>query len=437
MGRLGVKTETTLTMPHAISSTVFLAGSTAEVISALACIRGLRIEEAAIFVERNISFGGGTMDPLLAAARRAFPEIAFIELRLNRPATSTGFGARLQRTQSLREQIDAACRLEFGGSLAQARALVREVYFTALHDYVQVFLAVCKKSKRILYPHGFDHPRLQQTRDTPYLLNQRGMRTVLPTLPAQWREFKPGGLAQGVFGRVARRAAVCLPFSGVDCVITFREGIDYVSNELVRVKTLEETFRWLLGEPPWVELLHSRKAPPGGAMLLLLSEYNRHPIWEENRNYGPSHLHLVREVRRQTGATKVVIKAHVRSDGSAAQWMADYVRANEEVAAEVLPTALHGIPVEALALTGEFIAACSLGSCSLPPGLGFGMPHFVSSEASSLFDKGWVTPFWAEYSEVVRVLVKEGICKEVERSGDTASSSERKSAPQNPKSGRA
>ena len=64
--------------------TVFLAGSTVELISALACIAGLGVREAVVFVERNISFTTAAMDPLLAGARERFPRVRFIELAIER-----------------------------------------------------------------------------------------------------------------------------------------------------------------------------------------------------------------------------------------------------------------------------------------------------------------------------------------------------------------
>jgi hypothetical protein len=64
--------------------------------------------------------------------------------------------------------------------------------------------------------------------------------------------------------------------------------------------------------------------------------------------------------------------------------------------------------------TGEFAAACSLGSCSLPPGLGFGIPHYVSPAASALFDEGWLEPFWSKYTDADRILIEENICRNID-----------------------
>jgi hypothetical protein len=200
-------------------------------------------------------------------------------------------------------------------------------------------------------------------------------------------------------------------------VLTFRSGIDYVPNQTTQLTGLKDIFEWLLLLPPWVGILqHRRTENRGKSLLLLLGEYNRHPIWEKNSHFGLAHLLLLQKLVRVAELRRITIKAHVRSDGSAAEWLAGFLKTREpEWDVEILPHALSSLPVEALALTGEFIAAGSLGSCSLPPGLGFGMPHYTSVEASSSFDQGWLgEPFWVKYAEGTRMLIAEGICLDIE-----------------------
>ncbi len=414
-------------MANEVPKAVFLAGSTAELISALTCLAGLGISDAVVFVERNISYGTVTMDPLLAAARSRFPTVRFVELEIKRPAPEevprkkewSSFIKRWQAARSIRSQWDAACRAHFGMGLKSFGARLQAVYFTALHDYVLVFLAACHAESRVFYPHGFDNPRRQDATDYAYVVRRRSVRTVIGTFTQQKKHFCPGGLVLGALGHLLPGATtVCLPFTGVDRVLTFRTGIDYVPNEVVKVPGLAETFQWLLQLPPWGDLLRDRESRAGGSsLLLLLPECDRHPIWEKNRNYGLAHLRLLQTMSQATDLKRVVIKAHVRSDGSAAEWLARFLREQEKAwEIEILPPALHGIPVEALALTGEFAAACSLGSCSLPPGLGFGIPHYVSPAAAALFDEGWQeAPFWVKYADGDRMLIEEGICRDIDR----------------------
>ena len=413
-------------MANEVPKTVFLAGSTVELISALTCLVGLEISDAVVFVERNISFGTAAMEPLLASARRRFPNVRFIELTIERPpaeefAGKKGWRSFVQRwktAQSIRRQWDAACRANFGMGLKSFGARVREVYFTVLHDYVLVFLAASREKARVFYPHGFDHPRREQVRDNGYVLCRRSVRTGIETFAQQRKDFGAGGLLLGVLGRLLPgTSTVSLPFTGVDRVLTFRTDVDYVPNEVVKVRGLAETFQWLLQLQPWGDLLRNREGRTrGGSLLLLLPECNCHPIWEKNRSYGLAHVRLLQTLVRATGLKRFVIKAHVRSDGSAAEWLARFLKEREpEWEIEILPLALHGLPVEALALTGEFAAACSLGSCSLPPGLGFGMPHYVSPAASALFDEGWQEPFWLRYVDAAHLLIEEGICRDLDK----------------------
>jgi hypothetical protein len=75
----------------------------------------------------------------------------------------------------------------------------------------------------------------------------------------------------------------------------------------------------------------------------------------------------------------------------------------------ILPDTLNRIPIEALALLGDYSAACSIGSVSLPKGLGFGIPHYFYKDAASLFDKGWIEPFWVNYENSCELLAADGI----------------------------
>ena len=415
-----------VTVPSEVPKTVFLVETTVQLTEVLACLAGLKIEEAAVFVERNLSPGTTAMDPLLASARSRFPKVRFIELEIKRPPPRklgerywNSFFVRWREVRSIREQLDAACRKHLGAGLQSFGAQVQTVYFTLLHDYVLVFLAACSQAKRVLYPHGYISPLHHQAKeDLVYLYQRRSLRTLTGTLARQIRDFGIGGLALGVLGRLLPGiTTICLPFSGVNQVLLFRSDIDYIPNEVMQVPGLADVFQWLLQLPPWNgQLQERRKHGSGKSVLLLLSEYGWNPIWEKNRSYGLSHFKLLQAMSQATGLKRFVIKAHVRSDGSAAEWLIRFLKEREpgwEI--EILPLMLSGLPVEMLALTDEFMAACSLGSCSFSPGLGFGIPHYVSPVAATLFDEGWEHPFWAKFAGVARALIKEGICRDLDQ----------------------
>ena len=246
---------------------------------------------------------------------------------------------------------------------------------------------------------------------------------MIRTFFRQKKHFGPGGLAAGGLGHLLPGiTTVSLPFTGVDRVLTFRDGINFVPNETIKVSGLGEVFRWLLELEPWAASLRERHVGSRReSVLLLLPECNRHPIWKENSNFGKAHLCLLQAVFQGLRFKRVVIKAHVRSDGSAAEWLGEFLEGQErEWNIEILPKILHGIPVEALALTGEFAAGCSLASCSLPPGLEFEIPHYVSRAASTLFDEGWSEPFWLKYLDAADMLINEGICHDIDSNSRNA-----------------
>jgi hypothetical protein len=190
-----------------------------------------------------------------------------------------------------------------------------------------------------------------------------------------------------------------------------------VATRLRKLDNLIETFAWLTSVPPWVgPLERARQTIPPHAVVLLISEYNRNPIWEENLRWLEAHLELARRTLQRTGSECLVIKGHPRSDGTASVYL-------QEACRQAMPSvAVHGVshdllplPIEALALGLRFAAACSLGSCSLPGDIGIDVPHYTSPSMGELFDQGWRgTPFWAKYAQVTRMLIAEGICQDVD-----------------------
>ena len=410
-------------MPKRFPSTVFLASTPTEIISALSCIESLQIAEPILFIERNISFGDEILDLLLQTVRRRFPSVRFIQIRVDISIPNRSFIGeplrlfihRIESAYHFRKQLDSICQAELGVSLDELSLHLKQVYFTWLNNFVLIFLAACGPAKRIIYPHGLDMPRQQHVREYGYLLGRRSWLTLWRTLSQQFHEFHIGGLFHGLLGFLFPKFRICLPFTGVDQVLTFRDDIDYVPNEVIHVKGLAKTFKWLLSEQPWAGLLEGWQTAFGeNSILVLLPECNLNPLWEYNLNFGNAYLKLIQAVVTKTGSQKILIKAHPRSDGTAACWLLKFLNAQEkDWQIKMMPIALSGIPVEALVLTGLFNAACSLGSCSLPPGLGFGFPHYVNESASALFDKGWLQPFLVSYAKGAQMLIQEGICEEI------------------------
>jgi hypothetical protein len=268
-----------------------------------------------------------------------------------------------------------------------------------------------------LYPHGFECPRFQQIRDKPFLFQPRGPLTALRSLHHTKPTTGMGEVLISSLHRLCGKRATCVPFDGSDKVYTFRQSPVNIKTELVRLHELKDTFEWLTTASPWQEELEkSRQIISADSVVLLLSEYQRNPIWMENRNWAEAHLSIARATLKRVGSSSLVIKAHPRSDGTAAAYLHDLARETlPQVTCDLLPSSLSLLPIEALALAFEFSAACSLGSCSLPGDIGINVPHYTSSRISAFFDEGWNgVPFWAKYGQITQMLVSEGISQDID-----------------------
>lgn len=402
---------------------LFLAGSPMEIVSGLACISELKPPNPVFFIERNISENRIAVDLLIAGAAIHFPEVSFRLFTLERGGLGLdtkgewGPGSRFRWLKQIKAEIDASVREAFGTTLDRLGEIIECIHFTVLGDYERILLEACRQCPRALYPHGFDQPRTHQIRDTPFLFQPRGTLTTLRSLAHMKATAGIGELLMSAMFRICGKRATCVPYHGTDRVYTFRKTHLDIASQWVRLKTLKDTFQWLTAISPWREELdQTRRLISPRSVVLLLSEYNRNPIWEANRNWKEAHLSVARATLVRTGTNTLVIKAHPRSDGTAAAYMHEFVSgALPETTCHLLPDALSTLPIEALALGLEFAAACSLGSCSLPGDIGIDIPHYTSPTMGEFFDKGWDGfPFWAKFAQASRMLIAEGICEDVD-----------------------
>jgi hypothetical protein len=217
--------------------------------------------------------------------------------------------------------------------------------------------------------------------------------------------------------RAVGKFGTCVPYDGTDIVFTFRHSNLRIPTRFVRIPNLRETFDWLTSVSPWNEDLEQFRAGcSDGSVVLLLSEYGWHPIWEKNRNWEPVHIELARAVLDRTGCRNLIIKPHPRSDGTAAIKLFNACRDSlPGIAVRIMPSALSTLPIEALSIALNLTAACSIGSCSLPSDLGFGTTHYTSTRLAAVFDAGWTgQPFWLKYENAAAMLISEDICVDVE-----------------------
>ncbi len=395
-----------------------------DIVAGLACISEVQPLSPVFFIERNSSLNWLTLDQLLDAAKCSFPGIAFHTfaldqdgLRRSGSSKNLGFRNRIYWIRELRARVAVAVQETFGLPLEELNKKVDTIYFSNTNDYTRVLLEACRECPRALYPHGFDHPRQQQIQETPFLFQPRGLLTAVRSLQYMKAASGIGEPIISSIYRLGRRKATCFPYDGTDKVYTFRESTLEISTELVRLNSLKKTFQWLTSISPWREELEKARCKISQqSVILLLSEYSRNPIWENNRNWAEAHLAIARATLSTTGTTSLVIKSHPRSDGTAAAYL-HYLamHALPQVTCHLLPDSLSILPIEALALALEFSAACSLGSCSLPGDIGIDIPHYTSSRISTFFDEGWNgIPFWAKFGQIAQMLVSEGISRDID-----------------------
>ena len=401
-----------------IPTTIYLAETTAQIIAVYACLVERGDEGAVIFVDRSHIHGDGGLDPLLDAGRSRFLQARIVEYS---PAPHSSiptkhcailaFFCNWAATQKTKKAMIEALCSQLKLSESSIKSSVKAVNFTYTHYYVLCFLAIFPHSVFIVYPHGFSEPRAQGVAKWPYLYRRRSILTALCTLPSQLREFGIGTMLRGFLGCLVRHQSLLLPFPGVDEVITFRPVTDDIVGRLSsRITTLEETFRWLLGLSFWIEAVDEIQRKSTGSLIVLLPECNRHPIWERNVMFGPAHATLIKSLLHQFPGANVVLKQHVRSDGTAARWLRQYLAEElPSVEVSILSPSLSRIPIEAIALFGSYSAAGSIGSVSLPLDLGLGITHYFSKRAASLFDTGWREPFWVNYENECGFLASDGI----------------------------
>ena len=407
--------EATLGKPDSQFS-LFIASSPVELCSALAVIDFLEIKDATILVDHSINLAKDAMAQFCDAALVKNPALRLVHLQLDRttPQCNVPLLRALRFLNHKKAQIDAVLREQLGIRLEHLGRHVHTIYFDFLHDHCVILLDACRSSRRVLFPHGFDQPRSEQVRGHPALYRRRSWLNAL-----RFRRDYKMSVALCLLGiglKMTGRLSNFLPFDGVDEVVTFRSRAPKVETASRVLPNLKAVLRGLCELPGWAAELRAWNATlPSAAVLLLLPECNQPRIWEANRNFLQAHAELIRRVTRHVGSSHVVIKAHPRSDTSAAAWLLEQLRESlPGITVELLPGSLHRLPVEALAIAATMAGACSMGSCSLPSDIGIDVPHFVSPGASALFDRGWQQPFWHRYEQGALMLVDEGICRNID-----------------------
>ena len=404
---------------------LFLAGSPVEIISALACIEELKPNNPVLFLDRNISPNRAAIEFLTAAASTRFPDLKVKSFTLDRKRCDWADGShwtpwrRWVWIQRMRMMVDEAVLEAFGIPLDSLEQRVERIYLTCLHEYVRIMVEACSECPRVLFPHGFDHPRSQQIEQHPFLYQKRGLATAVSSIPRMRSITGYGEMVVTILNRILGRKATCVPYEGTDEVYTFRTAKPEISATLTHLSQLKPIFNWLSGISPWKEALDkARQTIPPGSVVLLLSEYNRERIWDENHHWGEAHLKLASSTLSHVDSQSLVIKAHPRSDGNAALKLYTFLEGQlPGVEIHLLPTELSTLPIEAISMGLDYKAACSLGSCSLPSDIGIDVAHYTSPRIAKFFDEGWIgVPFWAKYAEITRMLLAEGICQDVESS---------------------
>lgn len=394
-----------------------------DIISGLACISELRPANPVILIDYSAIKYQPVVEQIITAAAGRCPEVSFRTFGVDSDKESIDFSGkgrfvhRYDWIKKLKSKADASVQAAFGTPLAKLHENVECIYFTVPTALNRVLLEACRKCPRVLYPHGFDCPRTQEIQDEPCYFQPRGWLTALRSLRCMHNYVGKGEILISAVVRICGGHVTCAPYEGSDSVYTFRQSPLEIATPLVRLTKLKETFQWLVSVSPWVEELDkARQDIRPRSVILLLSEYDRPAIWNANRHWTDVHHSIAKATLLKTGADSLVIKAHPRSDGSAAAYLFDFfVRTMPEVTIHMLPETLSVLPIEALALGLRFSAACSIGSCSLPGDIGIDVPHYISPRISEFFDKGWNgVPFWAKYGEGSRMLIAAGICRDVD-----------------------
>lgn len=412
------------------SHIIVCASSPIEFWSALGCLQGRDTGRPVFVTDQQSVYAQATLADCEAVAKLLYPEALFVRLLPPRaPALGRGKSA-LWWIEDYRLQLYQALGMDDATRPSATAHTIKSVYFSCFsHTYERVCLGLFPKAQRVLFPHGLGSPTDNEIANTPWLFQPRSWTNFLYSMIMIGRARRS---AQNVNSHISKRELLssfarlpmalprtCVPYSGTDQVLTYRSKPPVGGSTVVtRVSSLGDTLRQICRSDTFCAAYrHWRECFKEASVMLLLSEYERTPIFKHNTAWLECYKQLVHRVYQKTGIRHFTIKAHPRSDQTAADFLAKAVRASmPEIEIELLPARLSHLPVELFAFDTSILGACSMGSQSLAPDIGLPhIPHYTSSSLADLFDSGWVgSPFWLRFGPFLRAEIREGFYQDLD-----------------------
>ena len=350
--------------------------------------------------------------------KNIIPNAVFVLFDSAATSTSTVAESSLGWLKDLHIRLHAALDESF---LDCAPIVPNSIFFSCItHSYVRACLALFPRAKRVLFPHGLDCPRDSMIADTTWLYSRRSVSTWLSSLSTIATSRRSSSsdnshiskceLYDSLMRTLAGHPLSCVPYSGTDRILTFRNSsLRNLSGIAERVSTLSYTLQCIADSNVYADELTAWITRTSGlSVMVLLLECERAPIFAENTAWLDCHCRLIEKAHIKCGHNHFTIKAHPRSDGSAAAVLAEAARKRfPHIRIEVLPPKLAPLPVELFAFKGSIVAACSLGSASLPEDIGLpATPHYTSPSLADIFDNSWVgSPFWLKFGLFLRTEI--------------------------------
>jgi hypothetical protein len=403
---------------------LFLAGSMTELVSACVVRRHAPSTPAALLFNLGLNREPEQVRQEVLHLREFWSKIVFLEPNtcpgtadLSLPPLSR-LAAELRKSKLTVASIREALREILDDSSLRRRGCGLSLFFTHLHPYVLYVFGLLPGGQRVYFPHGLDQPRQHQLAEVPHYHRPRSVRTLLETFRYQ-RRIRLSFFAVGLWLRLAGRARVPVPFSGVDYSVVFSPVHPPVSHERVSEETLQGVLRELADR---MRMRDDYGALLGGRQLdrtclLLLPELDAQ---HENRNYTSAVGKLMDAVSRKEPVNTFVLKPHPRSS------YAMYLNTLSALRRQHPDEEILAWPKEAVTVLSELVCAdwrvrcaASIGSCALPPWASFGVPHYVSVCAAKCFDDGWQLPgllhrVYPSYADFVYSLAQEGLVQVLE-----------------------
>ena len=412
------------------SYTIVCASSPTEFWSALACLRGQKTRRPVFITDQQSVHSPSALADCEAVVKLLHPEALFVRLSHCQKPTPDGRAPALWRVEDYRLQLCQSLGIENTMRSSATTHAIKSVYFSCFsHTYERVCLGLFPNAQRVLFPHGLGSPGNYELADTPWLFRPRSWANFLISMvmiglarrSAQSvnSHIPKRELLSSLLRLMTARPGTCVPYSGTDQVFTFRSKLPNGENPYIKhVPSLNDTLRKICRSDRFsAEYRHWREGFKEASMMVLISEYERTPIFRHNTAWSECYTQLVHRVHQKTGIRHFTIKAHPRSDRTAADFLAKAVRARmPEIGIEVLPAKLSYLPVELFAFDASILGACSMGSESLVPDIGLPhIPHYASPSLADLFDSGWVgSPFWLRFGPFLRAKIREGLYQDLD-----------------------